>query len=85
MENIKNTALFIVLIVVLSAALSGCSTIAQITDKAANVNDEALVAAEFTICSAASVGAVQRRYNTQELIEARKVICDREMVVAENE
>lgn len=65
------------------ASVSGCSMVAGIADKAAEVNDEALVSAEFAICNGASVGAVERRYNTKKLLEARKAICEKDILVIE--
>ena len=61
--------------------LTSCSTISKIADKASSINDEALISAEFTICNAASVGSIERRYNTKKLLQARKVICDHEKIV----
>jgi len=58
-------------------ALGGCEMLSGLTERAAGINDEALLSAEFTICNAASVGSIQRRYNTTELKEARKVLCDK--------
>ncbi len=69
------------LILVLVILLSGCSAIAGLADKGAELNDEALVSAEFVICSGASVGAIERRYDTKKLLEARKVICDKEIIM----
>ena len=64
------------ILLVLFILLSGCSTLSSIVDKGAEVNDKLLVSAEGTICTAASVGAVERRYKTDELKESRQVICD---------
>ena len=61
--------------------LTGCSTIGKVVDRAADVNDEALLSAEFTICNAASIGSIERRYNTIELLNARKVLCDKSIIV----
>jgi acetyltransferase-like isoleucine patch superfamily enzyme len=62
---------------------SGCSIMSGIMDKGAEINDEALVSSEFIICSGASVGAIERRYNTVELLEARKTLCDKDIIVIE--
>jgi len=62
---------------------SGCSVMSGIMDKGAEINDEALVSSEFIICSGASVGAIERRYNTAELLEARKALCDKAIIVIE--
>jgi len=71
------------LILVLIVVISGCSVVAGLADKGAELNNEALVSAEFVICSGASVGAIERHYKTKELLEARKVICDKEVLVVE--
>jgi hypothetical protein len=72
------------LIVLLSTfILSGCSVLYAIADKGADINDETLSSSEFVICSGASVGAIERRYNTKELLEARKIICDKSIIVVE--
>jgi uncharacterized protein YceK len=73
--------LFIILISLLT--ISGCAQISAVIEKGADANDEALASAEFVICSGASTGSIQRRYNTIELLEARKVICDRNIKVIE--
>ena len=44
--------------------ITGCSALSSIIDSAAEASDKILVSAEFTICNAASVGSVVRRYNT---------------------
>jgi hypothetical protein len=59
----------------------GCSTVGFIADRASQANDEALKSAEFTICVAASVGAIERRYNTKSLVKARKELCKRDRVI----
>ena len=63
-------------VLVLLVLLSGCSTLSKVVDKGAEVNDEALIGAEATLCNIASVGAVERRYKTDELRAARKKLCD---------
>ena len=63
----KNLILVLALV-----SISGCTTIAN---KAADWNDDALKTSEFTICRAASVGAVLRRYNTKELSQAWVKLC----------
>jgi len=64
------------ILLVLLVLLSGCSTLSTVVNKGAEVNDKALIGAETTICQGASVGAVERRYKTDELKESRQVICD---------
>lgn len=63
--------------------LTGCSTIASLVSGAAEVNDEALIAAEFTICKASSIGSVLRRYNTPIKAKAWKDLCSDENNTAE--
>ena len=64
------------LIIILSLLLlSGCETMSKIMDFAGDVNDEALISAEATICRAASIGSVLRRYDTEEKAKAWKELC----------
>jgi hypothetical protein len=44
--------------------LTGCASLDYAADRGADVSDGALEAGEWTICRAASVGAVLRRYGT---------------------
>ena len=46
--------------------LVGCTTTAEVVDKAADANDAAIRAAEFTICYGASVGSIRRAYGERE-------------------
>jgi len=68
------TIKFLVLIVLLS--LTGCSVLDLAIGKAAKVNDEALKAAEFSICNGASVGSVKRRFNTPKLAKLWRELCE---------
>ena len=72
-----------IILLIAITLLTGCSSIISAAGKVAEINDEALKSAEFTICNGASVGSVERRYNTSELLKARKVICDREVLIVE--
>ena len=56
--------------------LSGCSTVGKIASYAAQANDDALTSAEFTICNAASVGSIKRKFNTPEKVEVWKELCN---------
>lgn len=74
----------VILALALLAALggTGCETmspyVAAAKEKGAQAMDEALVEAEWTICQAASTGAVDRRYGqTPDLWRARQTICRR--------
>ena len=58
--------------------LTGCSSIESFVGKAAEVNDEALKVAEFSICQAASVGSVKRRFHTPELARLWRDFCNEE-------
>lgn len=69
---------------ILLVFISGCSTVGLVTDSASKANDEALKSAEFTICFAASVGSIERRYNTKSLAKARRELCNREVLTSGN-
>ena len=60
--------------------LSGCSTISGLLDKAAGANDTAIDGAIFTVCQAASVGSIKRKFNTPELMAKYNVICSQDSV-----
>lgn len=62
-----------VLITVLT--MSGCSLVGSGVEKAAQANDEALKAAEFTICQGASIGSIRRKFDTPEKAEMWKSLC----------
>lgn len=47
----------------------------KILDLAGDANDNVLISAEATICRAASVGSVVRRYSTSEKARAWKELC----------
>lgn len=63
--------------------LSGCGTLGNILDFASEANDEALTSAEFTICMAASIGSINRRYNTEAKAKAWKELCTNDNAVIE--
>lgn len=67
-------SLITVLIAIL--VLSGCETLGVVVNQASKVNDEALKTAEFTICNGASVGSIRRRFNTPELAEIWRQVCE---------
>ena len=58
-----------------ASVCSACSVLADVAGYGAEANDKALKASEFAICKGASVGAVMRRYNTEELVEAWRKLC----------
>jgi len=64
------------LIIFLLLLTTGCSILGQGIEKAAEVNDKALDAAQFTICNGASIGSIKRRFNTPELAKLWREICE---------
>lgn len=46
--------------------LTGCSSVDRITTAGAKASDQAISAAEFTICHGASVGSIRRSYGSPE-------------------
>jgi len=62
---------------ILSLSLVGCAaTIGAVERRGANIMDEGLVASEFIICQAASVGSIQRRYGqSSEMSSAWRALC----------
>lgn len=67
-----------ILIILMLLLLSGCSTAGRILDAGGEINDSALVAAEATICRAASIGSILRKYDTEEKARAWKELCTQE-------
>lgn len=65
--------ILIMLIVVI--VLSGCASLSNALNFAGDVNDKALMSAEATICRAASIGSISRRYNTEAKAKAWKELC----------
>lgn len=67
-----------VIVVLAALALVACSTYRNVVaTQGAEAADAALETAEWTLCNAAPVGAVERRYQTEALKEAYKTICRR--------
>lgn len=56
-------------------ALPGCSTVAKIADYGAAANDEAVNTSVFTICQAASVGAIRRHFDTEDKVQTWQDLC----------
>lgn len=50
--------------------------------KGAELNDDALKAAEAVICKGASVGSIMRRYNTEAKAKAWKELCSKDNSLA---
>ena len=64
------------LLIILSIlTLSGCASISELLDAAGEANDKALIGAELTMCRAASIGSILRRYDTEAKATAWKAIC----------
>ena len=61
MNRLKNTTLITVALIGIAAP--GCeSLVPRATGRAAEISDEALNAAEFTICRGASIGSIRCHY-----------------------
>ena len=61
-------------LLLIALLLSGCSVIAE---KGATASDAAVDTAMFTLCHGASVGAIEREFNTAERAKLRAKLCDR--------
>ena len=57
-------------------SLTACSAMDRIVSVGAKANDQALDAAEFTICKAATVGSIRRRYGSKEQAATWRGLCD---------
>ncbi len=68
----------IMLVIVTALLIGGCAAMSELLGLAGEANDSALVTAEVTICRAASIGSVIRRYDTKEKAEAWAELCARE-------
>ncbi len=64
-----------IIIIVLLATLSGCTTINKAIQWGAAANDTALESAKEMKCNVASIRAVREAYNTPELIKAYNLEC----------
>ena len=64
-----------ILLVGVLVSLSGCSIIGKLASAAGDASDEALASAEFTICNAATVGSILRRYDTLEEARVWQSLC----------
>lgn len=53
----------------------GCSTIERIADYGAAANDEAVDTSVFTLCQAASIGSIRRKFDTQDKVETWQNLC----------
>ena len=67
----------ILLLIWIMASVNGCASyVDRAVDKAAQVSDEALNAAEFTICKGASVGSVRRHYGSPDKARIWAALCN---------
>lgn len=64
------------IIIMLLTLVTGCSTIERAIDGAAQANDKALNTAHFTVCNGASIGSIRRKFNTPELSELWRKLCE---------
>ena len=55
---------------------AGCNTLQEVAETAAQAGDSALKVAEWQVCTAATVGAIMRRYGkSSEEMEAWRRFC----------
>lgn len=67
------TALLLALILTTGCSLT--DSLGFVADKGAETNDTAVTVSVFTMCQGASVGAIQRFFDTDKLRSARQEIC----------
>ena len=72
-----------IIIIVLLASISGCSTINRAIQFGAAANDTALESAREMKCNIASIRAVREAYNTPELKKAYNLECGRTLAEEE--
>ena len=60
----KKTIAFLLVIIIVSFSMSGCLN--QMAAYSAGKSDNALKIAEWSLCNAASVGSIKRRYGQDE-------------------
>lgn len=66
----------IVILVLSLLSLSSCQMYrAAIAERSAEASDAVVESAEWTLCNAAPVGAIKRRYDTEEEKAAYNAIC----------
>ena len=65
--------------VVAALLLSGCASIDAAFDKGADIQDELVNGSVEGLCNRYSVGAIKRRFNTQEKAEVWKKLCGFEL------
>lgn len=65
---------------VVALGLTGCAWQAQIATDGAKAADDALAAAEWALCNAATVGSVKRRYQDPIKRDAYNALCPTPML-----
>jgi len=86
-------AVLLIVLLAMVSSMAGCAEFnaakgtidryrAMAIDEAARTEDEWLESSLFAICRGASVGAIDRRFNTPELQEARARLCGQTWAVA---
>ena len=55
---------------------TGCTSVGDIKEEGARINDGALNAAEFVICHGASVGSIRRHYGDPEKAAIWAALCN---------
>lgn len=65
----------ILIILTALAVFTSCTKINSGIETVSKVNDQALHAAEFTICKGASVGSIRRNYGSKERAELWRQLC----------
>lgn len=74
------TAVKTAFIAVAVLVISGCAQLQFATQQGAEVADGALAGGAFTICTAATVGSIRRRYgNNPEQMAAWQLFCETEL------
>ena len=75
MNRLKRTTLIAAALIGLAAP--GCTSyVHRAVDRAAEVSDDALNAAEFTICRGASIGSIRRHYGEPSRARIWAALCN---------
>lgn len=77
--SFAHLVLWVAVAVAAALFLTGCAQYGMVkkvvAENGEQAKDEALEAAEWYMCNAASVGAVKRRYTTPEQVASYNVLC----------
>ena len=65
----------ILLIAIMALTLSSCSLSGIVASKGADANDDAIEAALFTLCQGASIGSINRKFDTPERADVLAKLC----------